>query len=171
MTSYPMWLLNIPVRISTLNLVILGQSVLEIYEPLTQCRAPFDVLNNKQSTNWQNAAPLNFKISADIRCVINADLASNRDRIIRIYGAPLKFDLKAEVAFLSVVSNIDKCRAEVAGGVISGMAVDGAGADIRVTFGDSTLNNGLLIRLLAGRTRFTHFCAVFNCIWQPIGSS
>ena len=43
--------------------------------------------------------------------------------------------------------------------------------DIHVKFGDSTLNSGRINRLFAGRTRFTHFCAVFNCVWQPTESS
>ena len=33
---------------------------------------------------------------------------------------------------------------------------------------DSILNSGRIIQLLTGRTRFTHFYAVFNCILQPI---
>ena len=35
--------------------------------------------------------------------------------------------------------------------------------DVPAKFGDSVLNSSRIIRLVAGRTRFTHFCAVFNC--------
>ena len=39
--------------------------------------------------------------------------------------------------------------------------------DVRVKLGDSILNSGqLIIGLFAGRTNFTHFCAVFSCILQ-----
>ena len=38
-------------------------------------------------------------------------------------------------------------------------------------FGDSRLNRGRIILLVAGRSRSTHFCAVFNCTLQPTGSS
>ena len=34
--------------------------------------------------------------------------------------------------------------------------------DIHIKFGDSTLNNGRIIRLFAGRISFTHFWAVFK---------
>ena len=40
-------------------------------------------------------------------------------------AAPLKFDPKpSEVAFSEVFPNFDKCRAEILGDVISGMAID-----------------------------------------------
>ena len=39
-------------------------------------------------------------------------------------------------------SNIDECRSEVAGDVISGMAVDYVGLDVRATSGGSGLNSG-----------------------------
>ena len=39
-------------------------------------------------------------------------------------------------------SNFDKCRSEVAGDVISGVAVDKVGMDVRATFGESGLNSG-----------------------------
>ena len=37
--------------------------------------------------------------------------------------------------------------------------------DVCVKFGDLMLNSGRVIQLVAGRTRFTHFCLVFNCIF------
>ena len=42
---------------------------------------------------------------------------------------------------------------------------------VRVKFGDSTLNSGRIIRLVAGHTRFMHFCAVFHCMLQLTGNS
>ena len=63
-------------------------------------------------------------------------------------------------------SNFKKCRLEVAGDVISSVAVDYVGMDVGATFGESGLNTCRIILLLAGRTRFTrHFCAVFNWIF------
>ena len=53
---------------------------------------------------------------------------------------------------------------EVADDVIFDVAVDQVGMDVHVKFGDSTLNHSQIIRLVAGHTRFTHFCAVFNWI-------
>ena len=41
--------------------------------------------------------------------------------------------------------NFDKCRPEVAGDVISGVAVDYVGIDVRATFGESGLNSGRTI--------------------------
>ena len=41
--------------------------------------------------------------------------------------------------------NFDKCRSEVAGDVISGLAVDYVGTDVRATFGESGLNSGRII--------------------------
>ena len=63
------------------------------------------------------------------------------------------------------------CRLEVSDNVISGAAVGWVGVDVRVKFDDSTLNSAELFDSLAGRTRFAHFCAVFNCIVQPIRRS
>ena len=34
--------------------------------------------------------------------------------------------------------------------------------DAKVKFGDSVLNSGRIIQIFAGRTRSTHFCAVFS---------
>ena len=42
-------------------------------------------------------------------------------------------------------SNFDQCRREAVGDVISGMALDNAGADARASVGDSRLNNGRII--------------------------
>ena len=68
-------------------------------------------------------------------------------------------------------SNLEKWRLEVADKVIPGGAIDYADMDARVKFGDSMINNDQIIRLVVGQTRFTQFCAVFNCILQPTGSS
>ena len=39
--------------------------------------------------------------------------------------------------------NFDKCRPEAAGDVISGMALDYVGVDVRATFGDYKLNQSI----------------------------
>ena len=39
-------------------------------------------------------------------------------------------------------SNLDKCRPEAAGDVISGMALDYVGMGVRASFGDYKLNSG-----------------------------
>ena len=63
--------------------------------------------------------------------------------------------------------NFDQCQSEVAGDVISGVAVD-----VRATFGKSELNGGRIILLIASRIRFTHHsCAVFSWILQTTGSN
>ena len=67
-------------------------------------------------------------------------------------------------------TNLDKCRPKATGDVISGMAVDHLGTDVRASFGEYKLNSGRIIRLF-GRTRFAHFCAVFNKILQQTRSS
>ena len=78
-------------------------------------------------------------------------------------AVPQKFDPKpSEVALLAVFPNFDKCRPEVAGDVVSGVAVDWVGLDVCVRFGHSRFNRGRIIRLFAGRTHFAHVCAVFN---------
>ena len=46
--------------------------------------------------------------------------------------------------------NVDKCRSEEAGDVISGAAVGHVGTDVSATFGESGLNSGRII-LLFGR--------------------
>ena len=57
-------------------------------------------------------------------------------------AAPLKFDPKPSQAALSAVfANFDKCRSEAAGDVISGVAVDYVGMNVRATFVESGLNN------------------------------
>ena len=45
------------------------------------------------------------------------------------------------------------------------------GMDVRVKLGDSMSKSGRIIQLYAGRTRFTHFCTVFNCVLQPTEGS
>ena len=51
--------------------------------------------------------------------------------------------------------NFAKRRSEVAGDVISGVAVDYVGMDVRATFGESGLNSGRII-LLFGRPHPFH---------------
>ena len=85
--------------------------------------------------------------------------------------ARLKFDPKPlEAAFSAVFRTFGRCRPKAAGGVMSGVAVQQVGLDVRVQYGASKLNSGRIISLFAGRTRFTHFYAVFNCILQPTGN-
>ena len=45
--------------------------------------------------------------------------------------------------------NFDKCRSEVAGDVMSGVAVDHVGVDVRSTIGESGLNSGRIILLFS----------------------
>ena len=52
--------------------------------------------------------------------------------------------------------NFDKCHSEVAGDVISGVAVEYVGMDVSATFSESGLNSGRII-LLFGRP--DPFCA------------
>ena len=68
-----------------------------------------------------------------------------------------------------IFSIVDKCRSEVADDVISGEVVDKGGTYVLVKYGDSTVTE--LLDSLAGRTRFTHFCEVFNCILRQNGNS
>ena len=70
----------------------------------------------------------------------------------------------SKAAFSVVFSNVERCRQEVADDVVSDVAVDYVGMGVRVKFGDSMLNSGRIIQLFVGRTRFTQFCAGFNCI-------
>ena len=63
--------------------------------------------------------------------------------------------------FRPFFSNFDKCPPEAARDVVSGVAVNYVGMDVPAKFGDARLNSG--------RTRFTHFCTVFNCLLQPTG--
>ena len=68
---------------------------------------------------------------------------------------PLKFDPKPqEEAFSAVYSNFSKCQPKVAGEVISGKAVEYVGIDVHEKFGDSTLNNGRIIRLFVQEDSF-----------------
>ena len=60
------------------------------------------------------------------------------------------------------LSNFDYCRPEEAGAVISCVALDYVSIDAIANFGESVLNSGRMIRLLADRTRFAHFCAVLH---------
>ena len=52
-------------------------------------------------------------------------------------------------------SNFDICRSEVAGDVISGVAIDQVGLDVRAAFGESGSNSGRIIRLFR---RLDPFC-------------
>ena len=45
----------------------------------------------------------------------------------------------------SLFANFDKCRSEVAGDVMSGMAVDYVGMYVCATFSESGLNSGQII--------------------------
>ena len=67
--------------------------------------------------------------------------------------------------------NFDKCRPEVADDVISSIPVEPVGMDVLVEFGDSTLNLGLIILLVAGWSCFMHLDAVFSCSLLQTGSS
>ena len=60
--------------------------------------------------------------------------------------------------------NEDNSRSEVADDVISGVALDCVGVDVRATFGESRLNSGRIILL---------FCRpdLFNCLLQPTESN
>ena len=69
------------------------------------------------------------------------------------------------------VLHFEKCRQEVADHITSDVAVRLGRHDVCVKFGDSVLNSDRIIQLFASSARFTHFCAVFNCILQPTGSS
>ena len=63
-------------------------------------------------------------------------------------AAPLQLDPKPhEAGFSAVYSNFEIFRPEVAGDAISMLAVDYAGMDVYIKFGDSTLNNSQIIRL------------------------
>ena len=65
------------------------------------------------------------------------------------------------VHFGRFISNFDKCWSEIAGDVISGVAVDWVGMDLFLEFGEARLNTNRIIGLIAVQTRYTHFCAVF----------
>ena len=64
-------------------------------------------------------------------------------------------------------SNLDECRPEADGDVISGMALNYVSTDVSVGFGDSRLN----ISAELFDFHFAHFCAVFTNILQPTGSN
>ena len=57
-----------------------------------------------------------------------------------------------------------KYRSEVAGDVISGMAVESVSMGVRATVAE-------LFDSLAGRTRFMHFCTAYNGILKPTEKS
>ena len=68
--------------------------------------------------------------------------------------------------------NCSNFRLEVVSDVISGLALDYVGMDVRATFGESWLNGGRIILHFGRPEPFTrHFCAVFNCILQQTGSN
>ena len=50
-----------------------------------------------------------------------------------------------DAAFSGRFANFDRCRSKVGGDVISGVAVDYGGPDVRGTFGQSGLNSGQII--------------------------
>ena len=77
---------------------------------------------------------------SQIQCVITNDLASNRDRIMRLCRPHPFYALCAGlVVFCS--------RPEAASDVISGMAVQYDGMDVRVKLGDSMSNRSRDVRL------------------------
>ena len=53
----------------------------------------------------------------------------------------------AGCGIFGLYSNFDKCRLEIAGDVIPGVALEHVGMDVRAKFDDSRLNNGRTIRL------------------------
>ena len=55
----------------------------------------------------------------------------------------------------------------VADDIISSLPIYSVGIGVLVKFDDSSLNRGIIIRLVAGRSRFTHLHAVFNCSLRP----
>ena len=63
--------------------------------------------------------------------------------VILAYVGLEKFNPKpSDVAFFDRFSNFDTCRPEVADDIISGVAEDLVGIDVRVKLGDSTLSSG-----------------------------
>ena len=73
----------------------------------------------------------------------------------------------SDVAFSAVFEpNLEKCRPEAAGDVISGMALEYVGTDVPVTFADYRLKSGRIIL-----DSLCAFCAAFNIILPPTGSS
>ena len=88
-------------------------------------------------------------------------------------AAPLKFDPKpSEAAFSAVFSNFDKCRLEIAGDVMSDVAVDLGSMDVCAILVDSRLNSGRhILRLFARLDPLYALFAVFYCVLQPTGSS
>ena len=68
-------------------------------------------------------------------------------------------------------SNLNKCRLEAAGDVISGVVLDYVSMDVPASFGEYKLKVVELFDPLSARTRFAHFCAIFNYILQPTRSS
>ena len=84
--------------------------------------------------------------------VFGSLLVLNKQEAHQLVGqeiaAPLKFDPKhLEAAFSTVLTNFDKCRSEVAGDIISSVAVYYVGRDVRATFGEPRLNSGRIILL------------------------
>ena len=68
--------------------------------------------------------------------------------------------------------NFDKCRSEVAGDAISGVAMNCVGTDVHATFGESGLNSVRIFGLFARPDPFyASLLVVFNCILQPTGSN
>ena len=68
-----------------------GTSIKGVKITLVQAMTRLAILLNKKAPiggAWQNAAPLDFKISADIQCVITGDLASNRNLIDSVGSTP-----------------------------------------------------------------------------------
>ena len=83
-------------------------------------------------------------------------------------GGACTTKIRPKAIFRCFFSKFDKCRPEVADDVISSGAIDQNSRDIRVKFSDSTLNKGLIIRLVAG---WSPLHAVFNFSLQPTENS
>ena len=82
------------------------------------------------------------------------------------------FDPKpSEAAVWAPFSNFDKCRPEVDGNVISGVAVDKVGMDVLQNWAILRQTVAKRFDSLASSTRFMHFYAVFDCILHPTESS
>ena len=110
-----------------------------------------------------------------VRCGLSASLQSlahsEQDAHQLVGQAKRRTTKTSDSAFSAAFSNFDRCRPEVADVVISSVAVEQVGLDVHAKVGHYTLNMGLIIRLVAGWSRFTHLHAVFNSSLQPTGSS
>ena len=114
--------------------VILGQTVLKLCDPLTLYQTTMTTTTTMkhkyaaQPTKWTRSPPIG-------RAKQNA--------------APLKLKPKpSEVAFSVIFQTFHKCRPEVAGNVISSVAIDYVGVDVRAKFSDSRSKRSWHIRAI-----------------------